>query len=232
MHKHVLEKIIKMYGDKIDMKYAISINNYHPELLHVDLIISTIDMPFESTYITLHPFLTDRDNRNIRDTIDQISIVKRKNAIKDYLMNFFDERLFYKNPVFHDKEEAIAYLAKDIVSLGYAQDSLFHEVIARENLSSTAFGDIAVPHSLSKNAKNSFISIVISDQPINWGSKSVHIIAFIGVNEDSRKIFSNVFDEIIDILSEPSHVKKLLQVQNFNEFITLIKQLIHKSSKV
>lgn len=80
--------------------------------------------------------------------------------------------------------------------------------------------------------RTALFQFVISDQPINWGSKSVHIIAFIGVNEDSRKIFSNVFDEIIDILSEPSHVKKLLQVQNFNEFITLIKQLIHKSSKV
>lgn len=41
LHKHVMEKIIRQFDDKISMKYAISINNYNPSLLHADLIIST-----------------------------------------------------------------------------------------------------------------------------------------------------------------------------------------------
>lgn len=229
LHKHVMEKIIRQFDDKISMKYAISINNYNPSLLHADLIISTIDMPFSNTYVTIHPFLTDKDNKNIRNAIETISSMKRGNALKAYLMNFFDERLFYKNPSFQDKEDALSQLTADVTALQYAPDSLFEDVMAREKMSSTAFHDVAVPHSLSKNANTSFISIAISEKPMKWGDHKVHIIALIGVNEDSRKVFSEVFDEIIDILSEPVHVKELIQVNDFKEFIEQIKQLMSKS---
>lgn len=228
IHKNVMDKIIRQFDDKINMKYAISINNYNPSLLHADLIISTIDMPFSNTYVTIHPFLTEKDNKNIRNAIESIAQTKRGNALKAYLMNFFDERLFYKNPSFQDKEDAIRKLTADVVSLNYAQDSLFEDVMARERMSSTAFHDVAVPHSLSKNANTSFISIAISEKPMKWGDHEVQIIALIGVNEDSRKVFSEVFDEIIDILSEPVHVKELIQTKDFQTFIEQIKQLMSK----
>lgn len=226
IHKNVMDKIIRQFEDKINMKYAISINNYNPALLHADLIISTIDMPFQNTYVTIHPFLTDKDNKNLRDAIERIAGMKRANALKAYLMNFFDERLFYKNPSFKDKEDAIHTLSNDVVALNYAEDTLFEDVMAREKMSSTAFHDVAVPHSLSKNAKTSFISIAISEEGMKWDQHIVHIIALIGVNEDSRKIFSEVFDEIIDILSEPVHVKELMQAKDFKEFIERIKLLM------
>ncbi len=229
IHKNVMDKIIRQFDDKINMKYAISINNYHPSMLHADLIISTIDMPFPNTYVTIHPFLTEKDHKNIRNAIDSIAQQKRGKALKAYLMNFFDERLFYKNPSFQDKEDAIHVLTKDVVALNLAQDSLYEDVMAREKMSSTAFDDVAVPHSLSKSANASFISIAISEKPMKWGNHEVHIIALIGVNEDSRKTFSEVFDELIDILSEPVHVKELIQAKDFKEFITRIMQLMSKS---
>lgn len=231
LHKQVMDKIIRQFGEKIDMKYAISINNYKPSLLHADLIISTIDMPFSNTYVVIHPFLTEKDNKHIRDAIEHISDVKRSTALKAYLMNFFDERLFYKNPSFSNKEDAIHHLTDDVVSLNYAHSTLYEDVMERERMSSTAFHDVAVPHSLSKSAKTSFISIAISETPMHWGNHDVHIIALIGVNEDSRKIFSEVFDELIDILSEPIHVKELLLVDNFKEFIDQIKVLMSKPRK-
>ena len=228
IHKNVMEKIIRHFEDSIIMKYAISINNYHPALLHADLIISTIEMPFSNTYVTIHPFLTEKDNKNIRDAVERIAAQKKSNALKAYLMNFFDQRLFYKNPGFTNKEDTLGQLTKDVITLNYAKNSFYEDVMAREKMSSTAFDDVAVPHSLSKSANASFISIVISDQPIPWGDAEVHIVALIGIHEDSRKIFSEIFDEIINILSEPVHVKELLQVTDFKDFINRIKQLMSK----
>lgn len=200
LHKNVMDKIVRQYGDKIVIKYAISINHYNSNLLDADLIISTIEMPFINNYVTIHPFLTEKDHRSLRIAIDDILSQKRKDALQAYLMNFFNKSLFYKNPVYKNKEDAIFQLSKDVVNLGYAQDTLFDDVMAREKMSSTAFSNIAVPHSLLQNAKTSFISIVISEEKINWGNHDVQMIALIGVNKDSRKIFSQVFDEIIDIL--------------------------------
>ena len=84
-----MDKIIRQFDDKINMKYAISINNYHPSMLHADLIISTIDMPFPNTYVTIHPFLTEKDHKNIRNAIDSIAQQKRGKALKAYLMNVY-----------------------------------------------------------------------------------------------------------------------------------------------
>lgn len=226
LHRNVMDKIIRQYEDKITMKYAVSINNYEANALDVDLIISTIDMPFENNYVTIHPFLKDEDNRSIRYAIDSIIAKKRGNTLKSYLMNFFNEKLFYKNPIYHCKEDAIYQLTKDVIALDFAEDTLFEDVMAREKMSSTAFSEVAVPHSLLQSAKTSFISIVISDKKMSWGNQEVNIIALIGVNKASRKVFSQVFDEIIDILSEPVNVRRLIKVKDFNEFISEIKTLM------
>ena len=46
-------------------------------------------------------------------------------------------------------------------------------VFAREHMSSTAFEDAAVPHSLASNAKKSFISVVLCPQGMEWGTHEV-----------------------------------------------------------
>lgn len=226
LHKNVMDKIMQKFDDRILMKYAVSINNFNPALIHADLIISTVDMPFSGNSIIVNPFLTEKDLRNIREAIEQITRFKRNSALKSYLMNFFDERLFYKNPAFDDKEAAIRKMTHDVVALNYAEASLFDDVISREKLSSTAFSNVAVPHSLSQNTITSFISIAISEKPMKWGNRTVNIIALIGISADSRKIFSEVFDEIIDIFSEPSHVAELIQCETFHDFINKIKQFM------
>ena len=101
--------------------------------------------------------------------------------------------------------------------------------MAREKMSSTAFHDVAVPHSLTKSANLSFVSIVISEEPIPWDNHFVHIVALIGVNEDSRKVFSEVFDALIDILSDPYSVKELIQSNNFHSFIQCLKDLMDRN---
>lgn len=77
-------------------------------------------------------------------------------------------------------------------------------------MSSTAFHNVTVPHSLSKDIKRSFISISIHQIPISWEQHSINMIAFIGVHEVDRRIFAEVFDELIEILSEPANVKELV----------------------
>lgn len=228
IHKNTLDRIMHLFDQHINMKYAVSVNNYKPSAIHADLIISTIDLPFAGEYVILHPFLTEKDIRSIQDAIDHIAMKKRSTALKAYLMNFFDEQLFYKNTSFKNKEEAIQVLCKDASKQHIADDDLCKDVLSREHMSSTAFHDVAVPHSLSKNAKRSFISITLSEKGIQWDSHNVHIIALIGVNEDSRKIFSEVFDELVDILSEPYNVNVLISSKNFAEFIANIMQMMDK----
>lgn len=219
MYKNTLEKIARIFDDHINMKYAISIHSYNPAFVHADLIISTVDMPYPTPYININPFLTNKDVSNLQTVIDHILSGKRRTALKAYLMNFFDHNLFYKNVPFKNEEDAITYLSEDVTKLGYANEHLSEQVLAREHMSSTAFQQVAVPHSLGNDVMRSFISISIHEIPISWHDHKVQVVALIGVHEDSRKIFAEVFDDLIDILSEPSNIKQLVLATDFDDFL-------------
>lgn len=223
IHKNMLNQLMSKFENQINVKYAVPVDHYQPKKVDCDLIISTIKIPFHTQSIVIQPFLTDKDISRLRDVIETISAAKRNEFIKEYLLDFFDEKLFYKNPSFSNREEAITKMAGDVIDLGYALDTLREDMLARENMSGTAFGNVAVPHSLSKNTKTSFISIAVSDQPLIWGSSKVNLIAMIGVNEDSRKLFAEVFDLFIDIMSEPANTRQLLRAESFQEFMDILK---------
>lgn len=227
IHKKILNKILMRFDNQINIKYAMSIGNYNENTIDCDLIISMIDMPFSKPSVIIQPFLTDKDIHHLSDFIEKISYKKRNSGLIDYLFNFFDERLFYKNPAFLTREEAIKTMANDVIQIHYADESLADDILAREMMSSTAFNNVSIPHSLRKSTRTSFISIALCDHALNWGDTQVNVIAMVGVNNDSRKMFTELFDTLIDILSEPSNVKELLKADNFNEFINLFKSLMN-----
>ncbi len=118
-------------------------------------------------------------------------------------------------------------MTTDLSNLNYTGEDFYNDVLNREALSSTAFHDIAVPHSLTaKSTHKSFISIALFDEGILWSeNKYVHVVAIIGINDHSRKIFSKFFDQLIDMLDNPVNIQKLLNANNFDEFFYIINML-------
>ncbi len=224
-YKNIIETLTRRFNDKIIIKYVISINNYK-EPRDVDFIISTVEMVFSKNHVIISLFLNDQDVKNIGMQIEAIIKKKKTKALKAYLTNFFEEKIFYKNPEFADKHEALRHLCDDLLELDYTEPIFYRDVLLREELSNTVFHNVAVPHVLTKSAKTSFVSIVISERPIEWAGHFVYIIAMIGVHEDSRKVFSEVFESLIDILSDPSNVKRLVKAENFPDFINLLREFI------
>ena len=226
IHKNALNKISMRFENQLNIKYAISIDNYNANTLDCDLIISTIDMPYPTRSVIIQPFLTDKDIRRLDDTIETLFQKKRNHLLKNHLLDFFDERLFYRSPNFKNRETAIKRMAKDAVNIDFADETLAEDIMARETMASTAFNNVAIPHSLRQNAKTSFISVAINESPINWGDSQINMIAMIGINEDSRKLFAELFDSLIDILSEPTNIKELIKAHDFNDFMNILKKLM------
>jgi len=61
---------------------------------------------------------------------------------------------------------------------------------------------------------------------MEWGDKQVYIIALIGVNNDSRKVFTEVFDFLVDVLSEMQNVKELAAAADYNDFFKKVTSLM------
>ncbi|WMC91494.1 BglG family transcription antiterminator [Kineothrix sp. MB12-C1] len=217
-HKKTIEKISRIFSDSLNIKYILSPEQYQQENLNTDFIISTVEMVITGRHTIISPFLTNDDVENIRINVESISRKNRFSALKSYFSDFIDPKLFYKNPPFHDKFEAITQMTRNAIALGLAEESLTENVLQRESLSDTGFGGIAVPHSLQEDCKKSFISFTICDVPMTWGDKQIYIIVLIGVSQDSRRTFTEVFDFLIDVLSEMQNVKELASATDYDDF--------------
>ena len=58
---------------------------------------------------------------------------------------------------------------------GIVDETFYPQVIEREQLSSTAFGSVAIPHSLTMNANRTGVAIAVNPKGIQWGNNRVHI---------------------------------------------------------
>jgi lichenan operon transcriptional antiterminator len=97
-------------------------------------------------------------------------------------------------------------------------ESFFSQVMAREELSSTAYGAVAIPHSLTMNAKQTCISIVANPNGIQWHDNRVTLIFLISINYLNRHVFREIFDNLAMICSEENNIQKLSQITSFDSF--------------
>ncbi|MEF9892953.1 MAG: PTS sugar transporter subunit IIA [Anaerorhabdus sp.] len=218
IHKKTLDKISQKFNDKINIKYALSINNYNPNFVHADLIISTVELPFNLPSVIINPFLTEKDITKIQNKINKLIAEKNNRELKSTILDLFNEKLFYSNIHLNDKNRIIEKLCRNAIDNNFADDCFIDDVFAREKMSSTAFQNVAVPHSLGNNAKKSFISIALFQEPILWDNKEIQMVILIGVNNDTRKIFSQIFDGLIEVVTNSNCFTELIQSTDYAIF--------------
>lgn len=225
-HRKTLEQLINILGDKGVIKQAISVSDYFPAAYHSDLIVSDTDMPFSGPYIKISSLPTSKDFSSIQRNVDTLYQQKKYSFFRENFLHFFDPRCFllYKGQDYH---ELLQSMCEHVMELGLTTDDFYPDVLKRESLSNTAFFEVAVPHSLSVNALHSFISIAVCTPPLPWGEnqKNVKLVLLLGVQANERKAFSQIFDFLVNILSDNQNTKKLSQASDFSSFLDTINRL-------
>jgi len=73
-------------------------------------------------------------------------------------------------------------------------------VLDREKFSPTSFGNgVAIPHSMNASTARSFLSVVVNDKPMAWGTQKVSLIDPAKVTQLTR---SNTYDEFAGRLND------------------------------
>lgn len=218
-YQNQVKRIMDIFKEDMNIVAALPASVCTDSIPKVDLIISTTDIKSTTQTMIIHPLMTNQDIDKIRSIIKEITLTKRNKALKTCLSQLFHEDIFYKDIPYQDAEQTIINLTQDVISKNYAVDKFTQDVLAREHLSPTAFNEIAVPHSLTDSAMESFIAFATCNQPILWGDKHVSIVVLIGVTEESRNIFAEVFDSLVDVLSNPLNIIKLTKATCYQEFM-------------
>lgn len=96
------------------------------------------------------------------------------------------------------------------------------EIKERERMSSTAFNNLAIPHSMKMNAQKTGMFVIINEKPTQWGNNQVNLILMLSINRNDRNLFNEVFENLTMILTEPDAIKKVLDCNTYEEFIQVL----------
>ncbi len=147
---------------------------------------------------------------------------KKIETLINQLLSVTSDKFFYKNPEFTGKEDLIIRMANELLDKGIVGYDYLDDVFYREKISSTAFNQIAVPHTLTMNANQTMISIALFDKPVSWGSKKISIVFMFAIHPEDKKMFHFIFDNLISLLLNDENVSLLKECRNYTDFIEKI----------
>ncbi len=213
-------------GDEVAIDRVLTRTDVDPAALQADLVISTV--PWEvrpANVVIVQPFPTDADLDAVRGAVTRIRRQRRRRAIADELLLYFDDALFFRDSVVRDADGVIRLLGERMQERGIIDDDYLDGVLARERISSTAFTEwLAVPHALTMSAKRTAIAIALFENPIPWGEGTVQVVALVAFSAKDRAKFQTVFEQFVEVFSERSDVLRLIRASI--DFPTYIDELV------
>ncbi|MDN5978335.1 BglG family transcription antiterminator [Acidipropionibacterium jensenii] len=218
-----------MLGDVLDVKMLIARTDVDWDHLGTDLVLTTIEPPVPSpSALVIKPFFSPADADRVRGALPRIRTTRRRRAIKENLLAYFDESLFLRDAPLTGADDTIRMLGDRMVAAGAITSQYVEGALERERLSSTVFADgLAVPHALEMSARRTVIAVAINGSSIPWGGKRVNVAAFVAFSSDSRSDFQTFFDQFIAVFSDGSNLRRIVeQATSFQAFIAELTAIL------
>ena len=155
----------------------------------------------------------------VRDAIEAIRRDKRRARFRQQLEELMAPGLFHAASPLETRDAIISELTQQLVQRGWVNDAFERDILEREQLSSTAFGTVAVPHTMKPCAQRSSISVLIPREPVSWGGRRVELVLMLSFSRRQRATFNEIIDPLISILLDPANVQSLRAAQNERAFL-------------
>ena len=221
--KSLVDELKEIFDNEIMILDVLPFDRYLFESPNCDILITTINNSKikHEHKVLVNPILTSRNVTEIWSELETINFNKTFTKSKEFLKSLFNEDLYFRNIKLENKKEYIEYIGNKCIELGYVTDQFINDVLLRESVSSTAFTDyLAVPHTISQFAEQSFIAVMHNDSQISWETKNVHFILMIGITEQDMKYFKDAFDIIITLFNSTKMTIELLETKDFSSFVS------------
>lgn len=196
----------------------------------IDLIIQVnTEYPITNyRYTNITQFLTQSDYKQVDSLIKELKHNRKKSNFTKNLEKFFPKDNFLIVQKKLNRNELFEHISsilekRDVVKKGFAA-----KLIEREKMSSTAFGSIAIPHSLEMIALKTEGYVVIAPNGINWNSDNhnVKMVFLLAVNEVNKQSYRNIFDDFSQIAVEPKNIAILIKSKSYEQFINNLVSLL------
>ncbi len=179
--------------------------------LDADLIVSSVPLPQSGLppVVTVTPLLSRADLDNVAEVVRGLRERRNRARLRGNLVELLDPLFIHHVSDIETREQVLDLMVAPLLTEGVVGPHFLDDVMERERLSPTAFGSLAVPHSLHMDQNRTAISVLVSQTPISWGGSTVRLVVMFTFAPDGRSAFRRVFDQLILTLSEPANVQTL-----------------------
>ena len=190
--------------------------------MKIDMLITTVNMPVVKEYeqVLISPFLSPADKVKVQESIEIVRNNLINRTLKKHFFDYFREDLFYIcTQEIINSATAIEFLAKNLFEMGQVDESFAAKVMEREKAASTAFNDVAIPHSIEMDSANTSVSVLICKDGLQWGGQIVHIVLLMSISKTNHAEFSRLYEALVTLFSNTEMYETSLNVQILKVFI-------------
>ena len=212
-----------------DINIVASVRDSHQlEELNYDLLISTvrIKVPAACETAVISPFMTSGDKLEIQEKIENSLNNKKNKMLTRHFNDYFEKELFFVSNRPLDKMEVIDILVGNLYEKEYVRRDYREHVLMRERAACTAFGKIAIPHSVEMNAYKTCASVMISGKGIRWENQIVYVVLMIAINKLDNHVFKELYESLVIIFSEETNIELFRECKSYEEFESTLKSII------
>lgn len=219
------DSLTRNFHQQINIKNIVTSEDDLKHLTSIDLILSTVPVSLHTIkfpVLNISLFLNQKDISAIFLKIESLKNEKKRFNFLTHLHKIMNPTLFRKNIYFPNENDAIEFMVSTLIKEGYVNHSFMDEIKDRERMSSTAFNNLAIPHSMKMNAIKTGMFVIINEKPTQWGNNQVNLILMLSINRNDRNLFNEVFENLTMILTEPDAIKKVIESETYEEFIQVL----------
>lgn len=221
MAENLYNKLLIQFGNRIAITRAISFED-EADSDGVDLILSTVHLnrPHACHTIVINPLAWQHSQTLISNMLDQIILERKTRLLRDSFDRYFRPEHFFVDlpPALLERDALLDRLCDALESSMCTTPEFRYGVKRREQMSSTAFGNIAIPHSVQADAIESCIAIAVSPHGIVWGNDRVTVVLLIAMSGIEMDAFRSVYEALTLLFNDNDSIQRLCTMHTFDEF--------------
>ncbi|WFT73967.1 BglG family transcription antiterminator [Halobacillus naozhouensis] len=182
----------------------------------IDFIVSSIPIPdlLPIPVIEVNTILAEKD-------LEKIETMVFKNTVR--MFDYVKENLVFLDQPFSTKKEVLTFMCKELEDKGLVDDRFQESVEEREAVAPTAFGNlVAVPHPITPQSDQTFLTFCTLKKPIQWGEKRVQFICLLSVKKGSTEDLQSMYEMLGGIIDDISLVQELIKSKSRYDFTQLL----------
>lgn len=187
-----------------------------------DLIFSTLtDENIEeisAQVLQLDIFNLERQKGHIQTVIDRTFKQKKKQQTREQFFSFFSNKLFWIINDNVSKDGILNMTSRQMRTLNAVNEDFIEQIKERDEIGTTVFNNIAIVHPMDFSSPQTKITTILSENGIKWNDSTANIIFIISISEDHKDDFRNIYENLMEFLSEKNKLEFVIKAKNLEDF--------------